>query len=244
VNEQRVPLRQRRDLSQIVESAFRLYGQHFGVLLGIASLVVPLGIASGIFQTIADEVVGGIVVGVITLCQAAVNLLAGAALIAALDDIDGGKPPGFGRAYDIAFARFWTLVQAILRVAFHVLLFAITIVGLPWAIQRAVRWVFVQQAIVLEGAGAKDSLDRSAEVVIGSWWRTAGCWLLLSLLAAVPLGLASLAFVAAPIVLASSANAALDALVLPFIVTATTMLYFELKLAKGGLPEGGSLNPA
>jgi hypothetical protein len=229
---QREPLRQRRDLGQIAEAAFRLYTQNFSAFFVIAMLVIPLGIASGVFQDIANETVAAAVVGLLALCQAAVNLLAAAAIIVALDDIDAGRPAEFGRSYDVAFARFGTLLMAVLRVAFHVILFTITVIGIPWAIQRMVRWVFVQQAIMLEGATPQESLSRSADVVIGSWWRTAGIWLLLSIAAAMPVALVRLSLFFAPVAVSSTATAIFDALVLPFIVISMTMLYFDLKVRR------------
>lgn len=229
---EREPLRQRRDLGQIIDAAFRLYRHNFVVFFTIAMLVIPLGIASGIFQTIGNQSVATAVIGLLALCQAGVNLLAAAAIIVALDDIDAGRTPEFGRSYDVAFARFGTLLMGVLRVVFHVVLFTITVIGIPWAILRVVRWVFVQQAIMLEGASPQESLSRSADVVLGSWWRTAGSWLVLSILAAIPVALVRVGLFFAPVALSSTAAAAFDALVLPFIVIAMTMLYFDLKSRK------------
>jgi hypothetical protein len=231
---EREPLRQRRDLGQIIDAAFRLYRQNFAVLFTIAMLVIPLGIASGIFQTIGNETAATAVIGLLTLCQAGVNLLAAAAIIVALDEIDAGQTPEFGRSYDVAFARFGALLMGVLRMAFHVVLFTITIIGIPWAIQRVIRWLFIEQTIMLEGAGPKESLSQSADVVLGSWWRTAGIWLVISILAAIPVALVRVGLFFAPVAVSSTAAAAFDALVLPFVVIAMTMLYFDLKLRKDG----------
>jgi len=231
--ERPTPLRQRRELGQIVETAFALYTRNFSVLVRIAAVVVPLGVAMGIFQTsITNDAVALGVVGVIGVCQVGVNLLASAALLSAFADIEAGRPPDFARAYDAAFERFWVLLAAVLRVTFHLLLLVLTIVGIPWAVQRAVRWVFVAQAVVLDGAPAKDSLSRSAEAVAGSWWRTLGIWLLVSIAAALPVALVSGAFALAPVAVASTVNAAVDALALPFVVLALTLLYFDLQARK------------
>jgi hypothetical protein len=230
---QRMPLRQRRELSQIMQTAFKLYGQNFSVLFRIAAVVVPLGIALGIFQTsIRNQAIAVPLFVLISVGQIAVNLLASAALIAALADIDAGRAPDFGRAYDTAFERFLALAGAVLRVTFHVLLLAITIVGIPWAIQRLIRWVFVEQAVILDSTSAKAALSYSADAVIGSWWRTLGIWLLISLLAGVPAGMVSALFSLAPVAASSTATAAINALVLPFVVLALTLLYFDLKARK------------
>jgi hypothetical protein len=227
------PLRQRRELSDILQTALQLYVQHFSMLFRIAAIVIPLGIVSGILQaSIKNDAVALAAIASVGLVQVFVNLLATAALISALADIGTGKAPDFGRAYDSAFERLATLFGAIIRVTFHVLLFAVTIVGIPWAIQRSVRWLFVSQAVMLEGTNAKDALSRSAEAVLGSWWRTFGILVLASVLAAVPVVIVSASFRLTPIAVGSTANAAIDALVLPFIVLATTLLYFDLNARK------------
>ena len=237
MNEPRVVLRQRRDLGQIIEAALRLYGQNFSGLFRIAAIVIPLAIAVGIFQAkVKSDAIGIPLVGALGVGQAAVNLLAGAALMAATTDIEAGRPPDATRAYDVATERFLTLVAAILRVAFHVVLYFVTIIGIPWGIQRAVRWVFVEQAVVLDGAGAKGSLSRSADVVLGSWWRTLGIVLLISLMAAVPGGIAGGLFSIAPIAVSATATAAVNAVMLPFVVLATTLLYFDLQARKEPAP--------
>lgn len=228
----RVALRQQRDLGQIIDATIKLYSQNFPVLFTIAALVIPLGIAAGIFQTISNDVTGSIVISLISLGQAVVNLVAGSAVIIAVNDLDQNRAPEFGRSFDEALARVGTLVMSLLRAAFHVILFAITIVGIPWAIQRAIRWVFIQQTVMIEGASWDQALGKSADVVLGSWWRTLGIWLLITILAAVPVALARGAFVFAPVLVSSIVGSLLEALVLPFVAIGTTLLYFDLKTRK------------
>jgi len=233
IGEQRVVLRQRRDLSQIIEATFSIYGRSPGPLLTIAAVVVPLGIASAVFQKDLDNSAGvAVIVVALALLQAAVNLLAAGALIAALADIDAGRTPEFSRAYDVAFDRFWTLLGAMLRAAFHVMLFAITIVGIPWAIQRAVRWLFVEQAVILDHTSSRAALSYSADAVLGQWWRTLGVWTVISIIAGAPAFIISLLFRLAPIALSAAANGVVNAALLPFAVTASTLLYFDLQMRK------------
>jgi len=231
--EQRVPLRQRRDLSQIISHALALYSRHFAAFFSIAAIVIPLGIASGIFQArIRDDNIERAMIGLLLPVQLAVDALASAAFICALIEIESGRVPEFGAAYDGAFGRIASLIGSLLRVAFHVLLFAITIVGLPWAIQRIIRWLFVEQAVMLEGATAKDSLRISAGAVEGQWWRTLGCWLVIWLIAVLPVAVASGVARLTPILVGSIVSATAAALILPFFITAQTLLYFDLKLRK------------
>lgn len=231
--DERVSLRQRRDLGQIMQTSIIVYRQNFAKLIQIAALVIPLGIAAAILQERAgDSVFLTSLAGALLIGQSAVNLLASAALIIAVNEIDGGRAPDFAQAFDAATQRFWTLVWANLRLAFHVLLFIVTIVGIPWGIQRLVRWSFINQAVMLEGASAKESLSRSAEAVIGSWWRTLGIYGAIWLCAAVPAVFVYASFAFTPIAVSSSATAAIDALLLPFFTLAVTLLYFDLKARK------------
>lgn len=233
MNEQRILLRQRRDLNEIIEAALALYTRNFWPLFKIASIVIPLGIAGAVFQaSIDDEVTAAVVVGAVNVADVAVNVLAAAALIVALVEIDAGRPADFSRAYDVAFERFRSIVGALLRIVFHVLLFAITIIGIPWAIQRAIRWLFIQQAVIMDGSGWKQALSTSSDAVIGSWWRTFGIWLLITLLMVVPASIAGAAFTLAPIVVSGTIGAIVNALLLPFGVTALTLLYLDLKARK------------
>lgn len=230
--EQRVPLRQRRDLRRIIEASLQLYGQSFPALFVIATPVIPVGLAAAVFQSAGSGLAVGLIAIGIGVLDVLVNILAAAAIIVALNDLDSGQAPTFSRAYDVAFERAAEIVRAVLRVAFHVLLFAITIIGIPWAIQRSIRWLFIEQAIILDGASAKASLSTSAAAVEGSWWRTLGVWLVVLLVIAIPTGLVNALFLLTPPLVAGTVSSFLNALALPFTTCAITMLYFDLKARK------------
>jgi hypothetical protein len=240
MNEQVIRLRQQRDLGQIFETTINIYAQNAAPLFLIAAVVVPIGIAAATFQEGIDNASVDIAVFVgLGLLQATASLLAAAAVIAALAEIEAGRPPTFGAAYDVAFARFWTIFLALLRVVFHVMLLSITIVGIPWAIQRAIRWLFVEQAVVLDGTSAKAALSYSADAVIGSWWRTFGINLLIGIITAVPGGIVSALFVLAPPLVSGTVNALVNAALLPFSITAMTLLYTDLKTRKEAVAVAG-----
>ncbi len=231
--EQRIPLRQRRDLNQIIEATLNLCVRNFWPLFSIAAIVIPLGIASAAFQSaIDDPTTLTVIVLSLALLQTAANLLAVAATIAALADIDAGRPVEFSRAYDVAFERFWTLIGAVLRAAVIVLLLFITFLGIPWAIQRAIRWLFIEQAVILDRMSAGGALSSSADAVIGSWWRTLGISLVIGLIAAVPASIIGGLFSLAPVLVSGTINAVVNAVLLPFAVTAMTLLYLDLKTRK------------
>ena len=229
--EGRIVLRKQRDLGEIIQAAITIYMQNLRPLFTIAAIVIPISIASPIFlERLDDPATATAVWLALTLLQFAVGLLAGATLIFALSEIDAGRPADFSSAYDVAFQRFGRLAGAYLRVVFHVTLFAITIVGIPWAIQRFVRWYFfVQQAVILDDTSARAALSYSADAVAGRWWRTLGIILAISIIVMIPTLSVYGLFALAPVVVSSIANAIVNAAALPFGVTATTLLYFDLK---------------
>ncbi|MGB2694638.1 MAG: hypothetical protein WBD55_05555 [Dehalococcoidia bacterium] len=233
MSQERIPLRQQRDLSQIIESSFELYTQNFAALFLIAAVSIPLAIASAVVVDGANsyEAAAGLL-SLFTFAQLLVDVIVSAALIAALQEINSGKPANFSLAYDVAFARFWTIIRASVRVAFHVLLFAITIVGIPWAIQRAVRWLFIEQAVILDSTSAKAALSYSADAVIGRWWRTLGIAVVIWIIRFVPASVVSGVLFLAPVLISGTLSAIVSAAMLPFSATALTMLYMDLKVRK------------
>ena len=261
MNEQRVVLRQQRDLGQIFEGTINLCIQNFGPLFAIAAVVIPIGIASAAFQEGIDDLwVEAAVLSGLGLLQGIASLLAAAAVIAALAEIDAGRPAEFSRAYDAAFAKIWTLAGAVLRVAaviFPALALLLTfsilasyadpdsndaallfilplvmIVTLPWIVYFAVRWLFVEQAVILDGTSAKAALSYSADAMTGSWWRTFGIAALTGIVAGVPATIVSALFALAPPLVSGTVNALVNAALLPFTITAMTLLYMDLKTRK------------
>jgi len=135
-------LRQQRDLDGIIRGAASVYLGNVWPFVRITAVIIPLGVAAAALQAgFDDPLAESLVLLPVNLLQAVVNLLVAAAIIAAISHIESGRPPDFSSAYDVAFERFWTLVGALLRVAFHVMLLAVTVVGIPWAVQRIVRLV-------------------------------------------------------------------------------------------------------
>ena len=239
MNEQRIALRQRRDLGEIIQAALHLYQHNFAALFVIAAVVVPLGIASA---TLAPDPVGfgetyevdGELLAFlgIVLLGALVTVLASAAIIAALAQIDQGGLPEFSSAFDAAFERVWTLLGAALRAIAIVVLLSITVIGIPWAIQRAVRWLFVPQAVMLDNTTAREALAKSASAVEGRWWRTLAVALVILVIVRVPGFIIAGVLIRAPALLSGTVNSLMNALLLPLAVIAITLLYFDLQVRK------------
>lgn len=233
MNDEPTRLRQRRDLSAILEAAVAIYRLNFDALIRIAAVTVPLGVAGAALQASVDGSVTTNVASVVLLfLQYPVDIIIAAAIIAALADIDANGEADFSRAYDVAFERLSALWWATIRALVIVLLLLVTIIGIPWAIQRLVRWVFVAQAVILDGTNAKDALSTSAAAVEGRWWRTFGVALVIGLIGAAPAGLAAAVFGGISPLLGGVMASLVSALLLPFSVTAMTLLYLDLQVQK------------
>jgi hypothetical protein len=79
----------------------------------------------------------------------AFQLVTGAVAVA-LMGLAGGKMLTPNEALDTASDKLWRMVSATVRAGIIVLLWCLTIVGIPLGIIRAVRWAFVSQAVMLD----------------------------------------------------------------------------------------------
>jgi hypothetical protein len=95
-----------------------------------------------------------------------------------------------------------------------------------------VRWLFTAQAIVLDDTSAKAALSYSADAVDGSWWRTLGIVIVIGIITQVPQQVVALVFILAPVVVSGTVSSIAGAALLPFAVTAMTLLYLDLKTRK------------
>ncbi|MHB8376223.1 MAG: hypothetical protein ACYDEB_04635 [Dehalococcoidia bacterium] len=247
-------LRGRHDLGDIVGLAYRVYGRHFLTLFGLALTTVPLQMLIAVVQgRVTSQAVQQNIVSLLIIPGVLVTLLASAALISALHEISGGAAPGFSRAIDAAFERFRpVMATALVAAGLGVLsIFAVPLLTLWWlthpgatidgrrdwwlvtvpfalTLYLSVRWLFVEQAVIIDGGDRWTALDASAALVRGRWWRTFGILVVITLIQLGPL-LLSTAATLAPTLVAAIVTSVVSAFVLPFAVTAQTLLYYDLK---------------
>jgi len=222
-------LRKPRDLSQIIDGAISLYRQNFGEFLGIAAVALPLDVVAAVVPlTISNRVASLIATVLIYIPVLVVNIIVTAAIARAIADVADGQPADFNRAYRQVLDRLGALLLAALRVIGITVLIAMTVVGIPFAIYLGVRWFFIAQAVVIENTNSGDALSLSADIVKGSWWRTFGIVIIVSLLAAVPsFGVGALFAWATPIA-SALISAVIATIVRPFTAGAFTLLFFDL----------------
>ena len=222
-------LRRPRDLSQIVDGAISVYRHNFGELLAISAVSLPGHLVIAIASiAISDRVTEIVVTSLLYIPMIGLGMVASAAIVRAIGDIDEGLPADFYRAYRQVFARLGALLLALLRVMGITLLLFITIVGIPFAIYLWIRWAFTTQAVVIEGTNSRDALSLSADIVEGSWWRTFGILLVVGLLVAIPSGVPGMILGLVSYEASALANSVMSVIVTPFAVSASTLLFFDL----------------
>ena len=236
-----IELERPRDARALLRDSFVVYTRHFWTFLALGALVVVPAelIVSGVglaeltsgydsTPTVAEAVI-----------PAAVSYLVVAPLITAicvyaLRSVAAGGTPRAREAIVKGFEQFSLIFFAVLLAALGIVLGAVLIVP---GVYLFVRWYFVPQAVVLEGAQGASALRASSRLVEGSWWRTLGLIVLVNvvaLLAAVVLGAP---FTAA----ADRADRAIwsligqivaSAVAQPFGALYSTLLYFDLRERK------------
>jgi hypothetical protein len=232
-----VNLRAPHQASEIIGYAYRLYVRHFRSMFLIALTTVPLQMLGAVVQDRVGSDYGSLASLPIELAGALVTLIASGALIFAVNDIASGQPADFNRSLDAGFERFRVLFST--NLLSGVLTF-LSIFAIPYFLVRrrldaacsvpyfVVRWNFSPQAVMIEGKQNWSALDASALIVRGRWWRTLGVLVLIVLVAFVPLIAAGSAALLPTLTATTIASVGL-ALVLPFVMSAQTLLYYDLR---------------
>jgi hypothetical protein len=230
-----------RDLGALLRDSFSVYLQHFTTFLALgAVVVVPAELivsGVGLEQLSSDyEATPGFAEAAIPAAVAflVVAPLVTAICVHALLSIAGGGAPGAREAIVKGFEAFTPIFFAVLLAALGIVLGLILIVP---GIYLFVRWYFVPQTVVLEGAREAGALRASGRLVEGAWWRTFGMVLLVNLLALLVAVLLGVPFVA----IAEATDRAVWALAgqivaavvtQPFAALFATLLYFDLRERK------------
>jgi hypothetical protein len=228
-----------RDVGALLGDSLRILRRHLGTFLALsAAVVVPVSlIVSGLgleqltagydpTPSAAEWAIPG-----------AVNVLVVTPLISAmcihvLNAVAGGERPRARVALVEGFEAFnpifFAVALAAVGIALGLILFVVP------GVYLFIRWYFVPQTVVIEGARGPAALARSVLVTRGRWWRTFGIWLLANLIALLPALLLAAPFTSA----AESSDRALWELIgmilaeivgAPFLALVSTLLYYDLR---------------
>jgi hypothetical protein len=239
----RFELERPRAFGEILVDALRLLGRHavtfLGISLAIAAPVQLIVSGIGLEQLTGpyDADMGAAELAIST----AVSFLVIAPLITAtaihaLGPIGAGERPRLGASLQAGFDVFTPLFLALVLAAAGIALGVVVFI-LP-GIYLAVRWFFVPQTVMLEGARGPAALSASTAVTRDAWWRTFGIVIVANLAATVPaLVVASPAALLAEAVdlqaVALLGSILAETLTAPFVALVGTLLYFDLKARKG-----------
>jgi hypothetical protein len=244
-------LRRPRAFGQLVTAPAGLYARHWRTVvpIGLASLAI-IAVVAGVdraFVSITGIGDGGTPTASggaqLDLADpvAAIGRPIGFAIIAGVlitfvRELADGRPAGAGAAFRGTLDRFWRLAFCQLLATVAVVLIALTIIGIPYAVKKYVDWQFVQQEIVFKNASIRDAFRGSTRLVRRRWWRTvrvAGFFWLLSVVTGPMLGFA-LIFANLSLPVINLFGSLIFALLTPYVVIGRTLLYFDLGARREG----------
>jgi hypothetical protein len=231
-------LRQPRDVGALFRDSLSVFRRHVWLFILLsAAVVIPVEVA---VEGIGLEMLTSSYDESPSLEESAVPTVVGflvmtpiitAICIYALHTIAEGARPSAGEVFVAGFEAFTPLFGAVVLAALGIALGFLALV-VP-GVYLAVRWYFVPQTVVIEGARGPAALTRSSQIVQGSWWRTFGLVLLANLAIAIPGFLLLTPFTA----IAASTDQSVWALVgtilatsvtTPFVALYSTLLYYDL----------------
>jgi hypothetical protein len=167
------------------------------------------------------------------LVHAPALIVIGPAVIEAVRQAESGRAPGIIESCRYVLARIALLARSFVRVWVPIVALVISVVGLPWAVRRAVDWAFFGQVIVYRDARSTEEAT-SASTALGRGRRLrAGLTLLLFafLVAVAPPLIGVVLMVRSDLSLAwiTTASGILTAALLPYAVIGATLFYRGLQ---------------
>jgi hypothetical protein len=236
-----IELERPRDAGALLRDSFVVYRRHFWTFLALGALVVVPSelIVSGVgleqlssgyddTPSFAEAAIPAVVSYLV------VAPLITAICVYALQSVAAGGAPRAREALVRGFESFSPIFFAVLLAALGILLGAILIVP---GIYLFVRWYFVPQAVVLEGARGTAALRASTRLVTGAWWRTFGLVVLVNVLVLLVIFILGAPFTQLAIstdraIWALSGQIVATSVTQPFIALFSTFLYYDLRERK------------
>ena len=236
-------LRASRAFGQMVRTARQLYDRHWTVLVTIALAGLVIVAGTNLLATLlaggssANEATGrsGVNLALADLVESIARPIA-LAVVAAIVVIfmrllAESQPASFRACWNGMRERFWRIVAALLLATAGILLMAITVIGLPFAIWKLVGWSFVGQEVLFTDKSLREAFRGSSELVRGRWWRAVRVvvFLVAILFVAGPVLTLGLIFTPLPFLAINLLGALIFSLLIPYAVIAQTLLYFDLQ---------------
>jgi hypothetical protein len=236
-------LRAKRAFGQLIRTARRFYGRHWRTMvpIALAGLVIVAGtnLLAGLFANgnSVNDAAGrtGFNLALADLIEGVGRPVAmavvAAIVIVLVRDVAESRPAGFRSSLAGMGQRFWRVVGASLLATLGVVLMAVTVIGIPFAVWKLVGWAFAQQEVLFTDKSIRESLRGSSELVRGRWWRAVRVVVFLTVLSLVvgPVLTFALIFTALPLLVINLLGALIFALMIPYVAAGETLLYFDLR---------------
>ncbi len=250
-----LPIRRRRRAGQIIRAAADSYRRSVSALVTFGSIYIPtaaivsvlgalLAVAPfvGSLHDLAGSRSGTSMVLAVfagSFANVAAYVAVNAMVATYVEAREAGRTQSPAEAVRLAWARRQALATGFVRAFVIVAGLLISIVGIPWGIRQLVRYQFLPQAVMLDGAAdGRSALDRSSDLVRGRWWHTAfviGTFNLLIGVAGLVFGLVLLLVLPSlPLWLFSGLVTLIYAFVVPLAALAQTLLYGDAVAEKTG----------
>jgi hypothetical protein len=241
--------------SSSVRNAFRFYRQNIKTFALIGAVLIPTGYVVALLQTLLfrippigplitmmDRFPGVRIVILLMLgsAQAALAVIFIApAVIWAVGQIRSGRTPGVIESFQHGVPAILPILIARLKVTGRVLLYAITIIGIPWALLRIVRAIYLPQAVIYEGDTSDEAIIDSAQIANANLPRSVLTQLVLTIVTVLSGPLIAifvlLAIPSRPIALVNYLSSVIFAFLYPVGVIGMTLLYLQLRPRVGSI---------
>lgn len=225
------PLRDQRDLGEIVNDSFSYHFRQVWLFAVIVAPSVLVGVAVALLAyLVTDDPDTQFLIELAFLpVDVLVYQLVAAGVVAVIKANEEGKVISAGDALDIAQDRAGDILKVAARLMFAAIL-AGSLVGTYWGIKWLIQWSVAIPAIIFDGVPASEALKESERLIEERWWATLGRLIVAGLILGVPsflVGTAIAAAVPAPIgtILSSLPNL----ISTPFPIIATVLIFFDRK---------------
>jgi hypothetical protein len=242
------PIRAHRRGGQMLRASSRLYRRNPRIFVALGAMFIPLSLLAAAVQWVLFHLTGlgafvaldgklGAVTLLFTLLigdigAAFASVLTTAAVALVLREMASRRPVSARQALRAALARLRPLAAGAFVQYAVVLLLTLTVVGIPLAVYRFIRWSLFAQACMLEERTGLDALARSSVLVRGRWWRTFAFTVVVDVLAVLSgliFGLVLLLLSARSLNFIDISSSLVYVLTVPLAAIALTLYYFDLE---------------
>lgn len=215
-----------RTVPELLDASFQVVRATFWELCLVSLAITWPALA---LQLVIDEQYAVFAV----VLQNVLTNYATAAAVLIVSDAYLGREVSIGSALRRTFARFGSIFGAAWLRGFCIGI-GLLLCVVPGIIAMIVTFA-MPMAVVLEGASASESFDRSRALAKEQWGRIVGTYVLTYLLAFLAaIGVGILAALAGGEVAGQVADLLVGALLAPFVAVVGTLLYYDLRIRKEG----------